>query len=186
MGKGQSCGEDDAVIVCCFEKAQYPLWRRCCAFSYSTRSIGALSPAMPVRVLDMTTPAEMLAKPASTSRVDGSRNGQIGQFILSEESEAGAGEEAAASLLHHGLVRTRLCAGWAPLLFSQPATGVLMRKETLSPPRGEERVNVCRVRLPENLTYAPMPSSKEPAAIGKQRFSRTYWMPLALVASKSR
>jgi hypothetical protein len=34
--------------------------------------------------------------------------------------------------------------------------------------------------------YAPMPSSKEPAASGKQRLSRTYWMPLVLVASRSR
>jgi hypothetical protein len=102
------------------------------------------------RLLDTTNPAGMLAKRASTSRVDANRNGQIGQFILSEESEAGAGEEAAASLLHHGLVRTRLCAGWAPLLFSQSATGELMRKKSLSPPFGEERVNVCRMRLAEN------------------------------------
>lgn len=40
--------------------------------------------------------------------------------------------------------------------------------------------------IAEGGAYAPMPSSKEPAAIGKHRLSRTYWIPLALVASRSR
>jgi hypothetical protein len=38
------------------------------------------------RFMDMTTPAEMLAKRASDSKVGRKRNGQIGQFTLSEES----------------------------------------------------------------------------------------------------
>jgi hypothetical protein len=42
------------------------------------------------RFMDMTTQAEMLAKRASDSRVGRKRNGQIGQFTLSEESEEGA------------------------------------------------------------------------------------------------
>jgi len=38
----------------------------------------------------------------------------------------------------------------------------------------------------DGKNQAPMPSSNEPAASGKHRLSRTYWIPLALVASRSR
>src|SRR5437667_5582765 len=56
--------------------------------------------------------------------------------------------------------------------------------------RGRAPVNAGRevnqASSPALFAQAPMPSSKEPAASGKQRLSRTYWMPLALVASRSR
>jgi two-component system chemotaxis response regulator CheB len=71
-----------------------------------------------------------------------------------------------------GVIRARLHDG-PPENSCRPAVDVLFRSVV--------------------ATYgSPMPAlsrlyvSKEPAASGKQRLSRTYWMPLALVASKSR
>jgi hypothetical protein len=64
-------------------------------------------------------------------------------------------------------------------------TRLIESENSLSPPVGEERVKSGAGSV-RSFGYAPMPSSNEPAASGKQRLSRTYWMPLALVASRSR
>ena len=52
--------------------------------------------------------------------------------------------------------------------------------------KGAPYPSIKNLSVTVRLAYAPMPSSNEPVAVGKQRLSRTYWMPLALVASTSR